>query len=270
VLAWDIDIDDALSRIKCPTLVLQRREATFPDVSAARHIAGHISNAEMVLLEGGALLPWVGDMDEVVRVINRFLGVETKTDASAAKPPAPVPPPVPPARPAAGGLVTILFTDIEGSTTMTQRAGDAAAQEIVHAHNSIVRKALEARGGTETKHTGDGIMASFPLPSSAIEAAIDIQRDVAKNNAEHPEMALHVRVGLNAGEPVIEDEDMFGTAVQLARRVCDAAKPGTILVTDVVRQLAAGKGFLFADTGEASLRGFEDPVRLYEVRWTEA
>jgi adenylate cyclase len=74
-------------------------------------------------------------------------------------------------------------------------------------------------------------------------------------------------MGLNAGEPVAEEEDLFGTAVQLARRICDHAEPGQILVADVVRQLAAGKGFLFSDRGETELRGFEDPVRLYEVRW---
>jgi len=147
--------------------------------------------------------------------------------------------------------------------------GDAAAQQVVRAHNAIVREALAKHGGSEIKHTGDGIMASFPLASSAIEAAIDIQRGVAEHNLAQPETSLRVRVGLNAGEPVIEDEDMFGTAVQLARRVCDAAQPGTVLVTDVVRQLAAGKGYMFADCGESTLRGFEDPVRLFEVKWTE-
>ena len=75
---------------------------------------------------------------------------------------------------------------------------------------------------------------------------------------------------MNAGEPVAEDEDLFGTAVQLAARICAHAEPGQILVPIVVRELAAGKRFLFADQGEASLRGFEDPVRLYEVRWREA
>jgi len=78
-----------------------------------------------------------------------------------------------------------------------------------------------------------------------------------------------VHVGLNAGEPVAEGGDLFGTAVQLARRICDQAEPGRILVSNVVRELVAGKGFLFADRGETALRGFEDPVRLFEVRWAE-
>jgi class 3 adenylate cyclase len=78
-----------------------------------------------------------------------------------------------------------------------------------------------------------------------------------------------VRIGLNAGEPVAEDEDLFGTAVQLAARVCAKAEAGRIFASNVVRELAAGKGFLFSDQGDVALRGFEDPARVYEVRWRE-
>jgi class 3 adenylate cyclase len=76
-----------------------------------------------------------------------------------------------------------------------------------------------------------------------------------------------VRIGLNAGEPIAEDEDLFGTAVNLAARICGHAEAGQILASDVVRQLVAGKDFLFSDRGEVKLRGFDEPVRLYEVRW---
>ena len=78
-----------------------------------------------------------------------------------------------------------------------------------------------------------------------------------------------MRIGLNAGEPIAEDEDLFGTAVNLAARVAAKAEGGEILVADVVRQLVAGKEFLFNDRGDTELRGFEDPVRVYEVRWRE-
>jgi adenylate cyclase len=90
--------------------------------------------------------------------------------------------------------------------------------------------------------------------------------------AEHNESAaepVRVRVGLNAGEPIAEDDDLYGTAVNLAARIAAEAEAGTILASDVVRQLVAGKDFLFADRGETSLKGFEEPVRLYEVRWRE-
>jgi len=110
---------------------------------------------------------------------------------------------------------TILFTDLTSSTALTQRLGDAKAQELVRAHNSIVREALAAQGGTEIKHTGDGIMASFPTASGALECAVAIQRGVAL----HGESDLAVHIGLNAGEPVAEERDLFGTSVQLARRI---------------------------------------------------
>ncbi len=142
----------------------------------------------------------------------------------------------------------------------------------MRAHNTVVRDALHLNDGSEIKHTGDGIMASFPSASGALECALAIQQEFEANSRD-PRPAtpdpIRVRIGLNAGEPVVEDEDLFGTAVQLARRICDYGEPGQILASNVVRELAAGKGFLFADIGEVIPKGFEEPVRLYEVRWRE-
>ena len=172
------------------------------------------------------------------------------------------------ARSTSQGLLTILFTDLEGSTAMTQRLGDARAQDVLHVHNSIVRAALNRLEGSEIKHTGDGIMASFASATRGLECAVAIQRALAAHNASAPDSVIHVRIGLNAGEPVAEDSDLFGTAVQIAARVCEHAQPDQILVSNVVRELASGKGFLFSDRGDSVLRGFEDPVRLFEVRWS--
>ncbi len=166
-------------------------------------------------------------------------------------------------------MYTILFTDMESSTALTQSLGDAKAQELVRAHNTIVREALSAHAGTEIKHTGDGIMASFAGASSALGCAVAIQRAVAARAAEQPDIPLGLRVGVNAGEPVVEEQDLFGASVQLAKRICDHAEPGQILASNVVRELAMGKGFLFGDIGEVVPKGFEEPVRLYEVRWHE-
>ncbi len=127
----------------------------------------------------------------------------------------------------------------------------------------------KAHGGSEVKTMGDGFMASFSSATKALECAIAMQRAFAEHN-ESAEEPIMVRVGLNAGEPIAEDEDLFGTAVNEAARITAAAKGGEILVSDVVRQLAKGKDFLFADLGEAELKGFDEPVRLYEVRWREA
>jgi adenylate cyclase len=180
---------------------------------------------------------------------------------------------------APSGLVTIMFTDMEGSTTLTQRLGDARAQEVLRTHNAVVRDALKACDGSQIKHTGDGIMATFAAASKALECAVVIQKAFEERNrslSARPEPVeeraasdepIRVRIGLNAGEPVAEDEDLFGTAVQLAARICAHAEPGQILASNVVRELAAGKGVMFSDQGEVTLRGFEEPVRLYEVRW---
>jgi len=246
----EFDVTDLLPCVRSPTLVLHRRQVSLFDIGVARQLASHIPDARLLIQQGDILSPWLGDMEAVASAIDEFLG-----EGEEARAPAPAP----------GGLVTILFTDIEGSTTLTQRLGDAKAQELLRTHNAIVRDALKAHGGSKIKHTGDGIMASFPLASSALGSAIAIQRAVAAQVREHPEMPLRVRIGLNAGEPVAEDEDLFGTAVQLAARICAHAEPGQILVPTVVRELAAGKGFLLADLGQIVLRGFEGPVRLYEV-----
>jgi class 3 adenylate cyclase len=249
----EFDVTALVPRVRTPTLVLHRRQVPIPDLSVARALASRIPDARLALLEGTSLARYLGDVEAVLTAIDDFLGDDEKATPAAAL----------------AGLVTILFTDMEGSTTLTQRLGDAKAQEVLRAHNSIVRDALKACGGSEIKHTGDGIMASFPSASRALECAIAVQRAVAARVEEHPDMPLRVRIGLNAGEPVAEDQDLFGTAVQLAARICARAEPGQILVPTVVRELAAGKGFLLADLGEIALRGFEDPVRLYEVRWRE-
>jgi class 3 adenylate cyclase len=246
-----IDVSALLADVQAPTLVLHRRDLRLPTLDAARELAAHIPSARLTVLEGEAGIPYVGDVEPVLQEINAFLN-EGDT-------------PTPDSAPA--GMVTILFTDMGSSTALTQRLGDAKAQELVRAHNQIVRDALREHNGSEIKHTGDGIMASFATASSALQSAVVIQRAVAERAAEHP--GLDVHIGLNAGEPVAEEQDLFGTAVQLARRICDAAGMGEILVSNVVRELAAGKGFLFSDRGDAALRGFEDPVRLWELRWRE-
>jgi class 3 adenylate cyclase len=167
----------------------------------------------------------------------------------------------------------ILFTDVEGSTALTDRLGDARARELLREHESVVREALKAHGGSEVKTMGDGFMASFGSATKALECAIGIQTAFAERN-EEAEEAIKVRIGLNAGEPIAEDDpggrgDLFGTAVNMAARIAAKAEGGEILASNVVRELVAGKEFLFNDRGETELRGFEDPVRVYEVRWRE-
>jgi class 3 adenylate cyclase len=160
----------------------------------------------------------------------------------------------------------VLFTDLEASTSMTQRLGDDEAMRILRTHDAIIRSAIGASGGRAVKHTGDGIMASFVSGSAGIQCAISIQEALAKYNADSTE-PIRVRIGLSAGEPVVENDELFGAVVQLASRVCDAADAGRIYVANVVRDLCIGKNFEFEDRGEKSLKGFDEPVRLHEVIW---
>jgi len=158
---------------------------------------------------------------------------------------------------------TILFTDVEGSTALTDQMGDAEARQLLRQHERITRQALKAHGGSEVKAMGDGFMASFGSATKALECAAAIQGNMAATE-------VRVRIGLNAGEPIAEDDDLFGTAVIVAARIAAQAQGGEILVSDVVRQLVAGKGFLFSDRGNHALKGFEEPVRVYEVNWRNA
>lgn len=164
-------------------------------------------------------------------------------------------------------IVTILFTDMVGSTKLTQDVGDNAAQNTVRLHNAIVRTALAEHQGVEVKHTGDGIMASFAAPSQAVEAAAAIQRAVRDHNRLIPEQTLHLRIGINAGEPIVEDDDLFGTAVQLAARVCAEAEADGVLVGNVVRELIAGKGYPTRALPPRTLRGIAEPQVLHVVDW---
>ena len=162
-------------------------------------------------------------------------------------------------------LRTIVFTDIVGSSDAASRLGDDVAMAMLRNHNRIVRKNLEEHSGREVKHTGDGIMASFKSVSGAILCAMAVQKELEAHNREPDSNAVHVRIGLAAGEPVAEDDDLFGTAVNLAARVCDVADAGAVFVTNVVRELSVGKNFEFEHVADVELKGFPDPVPVSRV-----
>ena len=242
--------------VRAPTLVMRRRADKLSSAAGAQGLAALVPGAELLTFEGEnhLFLPDEPEVETFVRAIVRFVrgedfvsAVESAVGAEAAP----------------SGFQTILFTDLEASTALTQRLGDEGAQELLRGHNATVRAALGEHGGREVKHTGDGIMAAFPSAVAAVSAALAIQGALASGASDRE---VRVRVGVNAGEPIAEDGDLFGTAVQLAARVTDHAEPGQILVSNVVRELCAGKGFEFASAGESTLRGFSEPVALFEVR----
>jgi class 3 adenylate cyclase len=160
---------------------------------------------------------------------------------------------------------TILFTDLEGSTSLLQDAGEAAYMVLLTEHDLIIRRALVASRGREVKHTGDGIMASFDDVAHALQCAVAIQDgfDARTRGGGAPE--LRVRIGMAAGEPVDHNDDMFGSSVNLASRICDAADAGHILVSDVVHDLGVKQGFSLQEADERALKGFSEPTRVFEL-----
>jgi class 3 adenylate cyclase len=160
----------------------------------------------------------------------------------------------------------ILFTDLCGSTEQTQVLGDEGHVALLREHDDIVRSALNARGGRETKHTGDGIMCSFKSVVSAVECAIAIQRSLIDRNRAAP-IPFEVRIGISAGEPVADHTDLFGAAVQLASRLCSVAPRGGIVVSTAVRELCVGKRLDFECRGPTELKGFAEPVQVHRVVW---
>ncbi|MEQ8664675.1 MAG: adenylate/guanylate cyclase domain-containing protein [Rhodospirillales bacterium] len=170
---------------------------------------------------------------------------------------------------AEAGPVTVLFTDIAGSTAMTQALGDAGAQQVVRGHNRVVREALSQWSGKEVKHTGDGIMASFAKTSDSLDAAIQMQRECEIFRQQNPELPLRLKIGINAGEPIAEDNDLFGSTVQMSARIVDKAQADEIFVSEIVRGICAGKTYKFKNRGTYPMKGFETDPTLYEVVWRE-
>jgi class 3 adenylate cyclase len=250
----EIDVSPLLGQVQAPTLVAFRPELRSASFEQSRLLAAAIPGARLVLLDGDSVAPYLGNTSVVLSEIEGFLTGSARTPAAA--------------RSGAGALQTILFTDIEGSTTLTSRLGDEAARALLRNHEQLVRDALRAHGGVEIKAMGDGFMASFGSAVAAVECAVALQRSLAAHNATAAE-PIRIRIGMNAGEPIAEDGDLFGTAVIAAARIGAQAGVGEIHVSDVVRQLVAGKGFPFRDLGEVALRGFESPVRIHAVDWSD-
>jgi len=168
------------------------------------------------------------------------------------------------------GFRVIMFTDLKDSTLMTTLYGDTKALHLLHIHNALTRNSFKAHRGREIKHTGDGFMASFVSVSDAVECAIDIQKAFAAYNQENPETSLTLRIGLSAGEPIEEHGDLFGKAVQLAARLCAHAEAAQILLAQVVFDQCDSKKLSFLDLGEVTPKGFDQPIRVYELNWAKA
>ena len=247
--------------MQMPALIIQHAGVGRQAINLAQELAASLPDGRLVLLPG------IEDegRSELASAITEFLGIY------AAETPG-----------HGGEFRTMLFTDIVGHTEMMQRLGDKKGRDVLREHERITRETLKQHGGAEVKTMGDGFMASFGSVTNALDCAIALQRAFAAHTARTQERRdapsdlsasmpepIAIRVGLNAGEPIEEDGDLFGSTVILASRIAAKAGAGEILIPEPVRHLLSGKSFVFSDRGEHAMKGFDDAVRLYDVRWRE-
>ena len=227
--------------IRAPTLVLHRAGDRIVAVENGRWLGRHVPGARYVELEGDDHLWWVGDQDALLREVEDFLG-----------------------RPATGErgerrLATVMFTDIVGSTALASRLGDDAWRDVLARHDATVRTALRRFGGVEVKTLGDGVLAAFDSPASALRCAAALHEAATA-------LGLELRVGLHVGEVVVSAGDLHGIAVVIAARVVALASGGETLVSRTVRELVAGSGVDFDARGVHELKGVDGAWELFAVR----
>jgi class 3 adenylate cyclase len=242
------NVTSELANVQAPTLLVHTTTSgSYLDLDLARSIVSAIPDARLLTSE----MRWDAFPSETVDEVLHFLGAERSGRG--------------PRLDDVSGVRTILFTDLVGHVEMMRRLGDDRGRDVLREHERITRDLLREHSGAEVKAMGDGFMASFASVTKAMDCAIALQRAFVAHQGER----LQVRVGLNAGEPIEEDGDLFGATVIMASRIAAKAGAGEIFIPEPVRHLLSGKSYVYADRGETMLKGFEDAVRLYEVRWQD-
>jgi class 3 adenylate cyclase len=252
------DVRALLPAVRVPTLVMHRTDDPMFPFRVAQDLAARIPNARLApLAEGIMSYLSAGRLEELFAVLDDFIDDGAQPPARTAK--------------HSPALQTLLFTDLVGHTTMMRRLGDERGRAVLREHERMTRELLRRFGGAEIKTLGDGFMAAFASVTDALDCAIALQRAFHADGATASILGeeIGVRVGLDAGEPLAEDGDLFGSTVIMASRICARADAGEILIPEPLRHLLSGKRYVYTDRGETVLKGFEDAVRLFEVRWRE-
>jgi class 3 adenylate cyclase len=240
-MQYATDVRAILPLVGAPTLVVHSTDDRFVPVEHGRYLATHIPNARFVELPGADHNPFLTGLGELlVEEIEEFL---TGTRAAASH---------------SRMLTTLLFSDIVGSTDHASAVGDRAWRALLDRHDDAIRRQLVRFGGRSANFTGDGIVATFDGPVRAIRCGAAI-RDAAR------QIGLDVRVGIHTGEIEVRGQEIAGIAVHLAKRICDAAQSGELLVSRTVVDLVAGSGLSFDDRGSHDLKGIPEPWRLFAV-----
>ena len=234
------DVREQLSLITAPTLILHRSDARFVGVDHGRYLAEHIAGSRYVELPGADTIYWVGETTAVLDEIEEFItGVRGGSDAERV-------------------LTTIVFTDIVGSTERAAELGDDRWHALLDNHDNVVRRQLERFRGLEVNTVGDGFVAIFPSPSTAIDCADAIV------DAVRP-LRIEVRVGIHAGEVEVRGDDIAGMAVHIGARVAALAGPSEVLVSSTVREIVTGSRRQFIERGEYELKGVPGRWRVHAL-----
>jgi class 3 adenylate cyclase len=236
--SFEADVRALLTSVSVPTLVLHRDGDPLFAMGAGRYLAEHIPNAKFVILSGDDHLFFVGDTDTWVDEIEEFLtGARSGADADVL-------------------TLTVLFTDIVASTEHQARVGPREWSRLTDHHDATVRAALVRHRGREVKTTGDGFLATFDATGRALRCAAEIL-------AGAKDIGLTLRAGVHTGEVEVRGDDIAGLAVTIAKRVCDLAGPGQVLVTRTVTDHLVGSGITFEDGGDRELKGVPGVWRLF-------
>ena len=247
-MPWDAR--PLLPAVHCPVLCLEvAAEARRIGGTDSEQVAREVASAELVTVRWGSEEHRV--VPPFVESLARNLSSNRAERGSSA---------------ASSAFRTILFTDVVSSTPLLTQLRDQRMREVMRDHDAVMTAAVTGHGGRVVKTIGDAFMAEFAVPSAAVEAAIEAQRAIRDRFADS-EVPVRIRIGINAGEPIEEDGDLHGASVVIAKRLESAADSGGILVSDVVKQMVTGKDFEFEDRGLVELKGFEEPVRAWAVRW---
>jgi class 3 adenylate cyclase/pimeloyl-ACP methyl ester carboxylesterase len=235
----EIDVTAVLPTLRCPTLLIDRQESPT-GAAESRHVQTIIPGAELVLIPGAPNGMVFSDQAAISDAIGEFLIRDSKAVASDTV------------------LASVLFTDIVGSTERQASMGDRAWLEVVRGHHAIVRDALERWRGVENDTAGDGFYATFDGPARAVRCALDVVHQVS-------DLGIEIRAGIHTGECEIVDGKHAGLAVTIGSRIAAKAGPSKVLVSRTVKDLTAGSGFSFDETGEHELKGVPDRWPLYRV-----
>ena len=235
-----IDIREVLPTIQVPTLVLHRRDDRWWNREVGQHLADHIPGAQYLELPGEDHIPWWGDQDRLIGEVERFL-IGSRCASSKER-----------------VLLTVLMTDIVGSTKKATDLGDKRWEAVLRQHDSLVRRQAKNFDGQEVNTTGDGFVLTFTGPTRAIRCAQEVQRDLKA-------LGLEVRAGLHTGECEQHGDDLSGVALHIASRILDIAPPGGILVSSTVKDLVVGSGVEFVERGSHSLKGVPGDRLLFAV-----